>query len=101
MSHVALIVKIPALPGQRAELAAAMAAGLETAKGEEGTRFYILHEDAVDADALWVYEMYENQEGLAAHGGSEAFKLLGAAMKPFMGGRPEITFTNPIGGKGF
>jgi len=75
MSQVALIVKIPALPGQRAELAAAMAAGLETAKGEEGTRYYILHEDAVDADVLWVYEMYENQEGLAAHGGSEAFKL--------------------------
>ncbi|CAB4877187.1 unannotated protein [freshwater metagenome] len=101
MSQVTIIAKIPAAPGQRAQLAAAMQVALDTATTEAGTRFYILHEDAVDADVLWMYEMYEDQDALAAHSGSESFKALGPAIKPFLGGRPEFTFATPIGGKGF
>lgn len=101
VSQVTIIAKIPAAPGQRDELIAAMQGALDGEKDEAGTRFYILHKDAVDADVLWVYEMYESQEALAEHGGRESFKVAGRAMKPFMGGRPEITFATPIGGKGF
>jgi quinol monooxygenase YgiN len=100
VSKVVVIAKIPAAPGQRAELASAMQAALATAATEPGTRYYILHEDAVDADVLWMYEMYDDQDALAAHSSSDAFKALGPAMKPFMGGRPELTFANPVGGKG-
>jgi quinol monooxygenase YgiN len=44
--------------------------------------------------------MYENQDALNVHMGSEAFKALGPAIGPFLGGRPELTFLGPIGGKG-
>ena len=100
MSHVAVIAKIPAAPGQRDQLVAALQAALETADQEPDTLRYILHEDTADADVLWFYEMYTDQDALVAHGSSDAFKALGAAMKPFMGGRPELTFLKPLGGKG-
>ncbi len=101
MSQVAVIAKISALPGQRAELAAAMHAAVDAAGHEAGTRYYILHEDGVEADVLWMYEMYESQEALGEHSGTESFKALGPAIRPFLAGRPVLTFATPIRGKGF
>jgi len=100
MSQISVIAKIPAAPGKRDDLAAALQTALETAGGEAGTRYYILHTDDKDADVLWMYEMYESQSDLESHMGSEAFKALGPAITPFLGGRPELIFTKPIGGKG-
>jgi len=101
MSQISVIAKIPAAPGKRDELATALQTALDTAKGEAGTRYYILHTDDADADMLWMYEMYESKADLESHMGSEAFKALGPAIGPFLGGRPELIFTTPIGGKGF
>jgi quinol monooxygenase YgiN len=98
---VSVLAKLPAAPGKRAELAAAFQAAIDNAQGESGTIYYILHEDAKDADALWVYEMYTEQAALDAHSSSDAFKALGAVLGPFMGGRPELTFLKPLSGKGF
>lgn len=100
MAKVAVWAKIPAAPGKRDDLAKALEVGLETAKGEAGTIYYILHTDATDPDALFMYEMYESQDALNAHMGSEAFKALGPTLAPFLGGRPELNFLGPIGGKG-
>lgn len=99
--RIGVIARIPAAPGKRDELAAALQGALATAAGEEGTIYYILHEDKVDADALWMYEMYVDQAALDAHMGTEAFKALGPVIGPFLGGRPELTFLTAIGGKGF
>jgi quinol monooxygenase YgiN len=98
--QVALIAKIPAAPGKRDELAAAMKTGLDTAAGEAGTLYYILHADAKDPDTLWVYELYTDQSAVDAHMGTDAFKALGPVMAPFLGGRPQLTFLTPLGGKG-
>ncbi len=61
---------------------------------QDGTR------DAVDANVLWMYEVYTDQAALDSHMASEAFKALGPAIRPFLAGRPELTFCKPIGGKG-
>ena len=100
MSKIAVIAKIPAAPGKRADLVAALQGALQTAEGEAGTLVYVLHEDAKDADVLWMYEQYTDQAALDAHMGSEAFQALGGVIGPFLGGRPELTFLNPVGGKG-
>lgn len=97
---VAVMAKIPAAPGKREELVGALRQALDTAQGEPGTRYYLLHADASDADTLWMYELYDSQEAFQAHAGSEAFKALGPALAPYLGGRPELTFMTPIGGKG-
>jgi len=100
MADIGVIAKITAQDGKRADLAAALQGALDAAETEPGTLTYVLLEDAVDANALWMYEMYENQAALDAHMGSDAFKALGPAIGPFLAGRPELTFCKPLGGKG-
>ncbi len=100
MSKVAVWAKIPAAPGKREELITALQAALATAQGEAGTIYYMLHTDATDADALYMYELYESQDALNEHMGSEAFKALGPAIGPLLGGAPQLSFLGPVGGKG-
>jgi quinol monooxygenase YgiN len=100
MSKVAIIAKIVALEGKRAELATAMQVALANAEGEAGTEKYILHEDGANAEVLWMYEIYTDGDALAAHGSSPAFKEFGKSIGHLVAGRPEITILNPIGGKG-
>jgi quinol monooxygenase YgiN len=100
MADIAVIAKITAQEGMRTELAGALQGALDAAENEPGTLYYLLLEDAVAADVLWMYEMYTDQAALDSHMGSDAFKALGPAIKPFLAGRPELTFLKPIGGKG-
>lgn len=100
MSQVSLIVKLPAAEGKGAELAEAFKAAFEHVNKEDGTRYYILHQDVSNADVLWIYELYENQAAADAHLGADWFKPFGASLAPFMGGRPEMHFVTPLGGKG-
>ncbi len=100
MSKIAVIAKVKAIEGKREALVGALQAGLDTAAGEPGTIFYILHEDAADEHTLWVYEMYADQAAVDAHLSSDAYKALGPAIRPFLDGRPELTVVKPIGGKG-
>lgn len=100
MSQIAVIAKIPAQPGQRDAVVAGLRAMLDHVETEPGTITYILHEDAKDADVLWMYEIYADQAAFDAHGTSEAMKALGGAIGAHLGGKPELTFLTPIGGKG-
>ena len=100
MSTIAVIAKITAQPGKRADVVAGMASFLPQVESEPGTLVYTLLEDQADADVIWVYEEYADQASLDAHGSSDAMKALGGSIGPFLAGRPELTFTNIAGGKG-
>lgn len=100
MSHVAAIARLTAAAGQRSGLADALQLALDNVGTEDGTTHYILHTDDNDADVLWMYELYRSQADLEAHMGSPWFAELGPAIAPYLGGRPELTFVTPIGGKG-
>jgi len=97
---VAVLAKIPALPGRRDELVAALHAFIDNANTEAGTLLYILHTDAKDPDSVYFYELYADQDALTAHGTSDAFKELGKGMRDLAGGRPELTILTPVVGKG-
>jgi quinol monooxygenase YgiN len=73
---------------------------LSEVEKEPGTLAYILHEDAKEEDVLWFYEVYSDQDAFKAHGSAEWMKALGPKLAPLMGGRPELIFLNPVGGKG-
>jgi quinol monooxygenase YgiN len=100
VSAVACIAKLSSAPGKRAELAAALQVALDHVEQEPGTRYYLLHEDAKDADVLWMYELYEGQADFDAHRHASWMAELGPSLAPLLGGRPELTFLTPIGGKG-
>ena len=97
---VAVLARIPARPGGRAELVAALRQAIDNANREEETRYYILHTNDADPDAVMLYELYENEAALVAHGSSDAFKALGASLRDVAGGRLEITRLTPVIGKG-
>jgi quinol monooxygenase YgiN len=100
MSTIALLAKLPAAEGKGGELAEAFKAAFEHVNKEDGTRMYVLHVDAANADMLWVYELYENQDAANAHMGADWFGPFSMSLAPFMGGRPELMFLTPLGGKG-
>ena len=97
---VAVFARIPAQPGKRDELVAALKAAIDNANTEQDTRLYILHTNDADPDAVLFYELYTNEAALVAHGSSDAFKALGASLRDLAGGRPEITRLTPVMGKG-
>ncbi len=97
---MAVYARIPAQPGRRDELVAALQQAIENANDEDGTRLYILHTNDADPDAAFFYELYTDEAALIAHGTSDKFKALGASLRDIAGGRPEITRLTPVGGKG-
>ncbi|MEI7971157.1 MAG: putative quinol monooxygenase [Actinomycetota bacterium] len=100
MSKVAVAVKLRIKAGQRDAFTEAVKPGLVTAQGESGTQTYIFHHDALDADVVWFYEMYADQDAFQAHMGSDAFKAFSKSLGEFIDGAPEFNMLTPIGGKG-
>ncbi len=100
MSRVAVVVKLKIKQGQRDAMSEAVKPGIETAKGEVGTKFYVFHHDAVEPNTVWFYELYADQDAANLHMGSEAFKSWSKTLAPFVDGAPEFSFLTPIGGKG-
>jgi quinol monooxygenase YgiN len=100
MSKVVVAVKLRIKSGQRDAFTEAVKPGLATAQSESGTLTYIFHHDAVDADVVWFYEMYADQDSLNVHMGSDAFKAFSKSLGDFVDGAPEFNFLTPIGGKG-
>jgi quinol monooxygenase YgiN len=75
----ALIVKMTVKEGMRDAMAEKLAAMMPVVENEEGTELYLLHDDAADANVLWMYELYTDGDALAAHGGSpEMAELMGS-----------------------
>lgn len=101
MSKVAVIAKLTAADGKRDELQAALAdVGMANVAAEPGTLLYALNADTKDPNVLWFYELYEDGDALAAHGGSEAMKEMGRTIAPFMAGRAEVHVLDPVAAKG-
>ncbi|MGD9702442.1 MAG: putative quinol monooxygenase [Acidimicrobiia bacterium] len=94
------MAKLAAAPGRRDELVAVLQLALDNVENEAGTTYYLLHADDNDADLLWMYELYEAKEDLQAHMGAPWFAELGPKLAPLLGGRPELNFMTPLGGKG-
>lgn len=95
-----MLARIPAQPGKRDELVAALQAAIDNAQGEDGTLLYLLHTNDADPDAVLFYELYSSEAALVAHGTSDAFKAIGASLRELAGGRPELTKLTPVAGKG-
>jgi quinol monooxygenase YgiN len=63
---------------------------------EPGCLAYQLTKSRTEAGTYKVLELYASEEALKAHGGSDYFKAAGAAMGPFMAGRPDIEYLDAV-----
>jgi quinol monooxygenase YgiN len=64
---------------------------------ESGCLMYQLTKSKTEAGIYKVLELYASEDALKAHGASDYFKAAGAAMGPFMAGRPEIEYLDAVG----
>ena len=92
-----LIGKMTAVPGQRDQLIAIL---LEASKGMAGCLSYVVAKDANDVNAIWVTEVWKDQES------HKASLTLPAVQQAIMKGKSMITgfgerfVTEPVGGVG-
>jgi len=92
-----LIGRIRAVPGQRAALAAVL---VQDDGAMPGCLSYVVAEDPVDADVLWVTEVWANE---AAHKASLTLPQVQAAIaegRPLIAGFDSHVATNVLGGIG-
>ena len=63
---------------------------------EPGCLAYQLTRSRAEAGAYKVLELYATAEDLKTHGSADYFKAGGAALGPFMAGRPEIEYLDAV-----
>ncbi|KQV58335.1 MULTISPECIES: putative quinol monooxygenase [unclassified Caulobacter] len=63
---------------------------------EPGCLAYQLTKSRTEAGTYKVLELYASADALKAHGGTDYFKAAGAAMGPFMAGRPDIEYLDAV-----
>ena len=92
-----LIGQMKASAGKRAELAAIL---LEGTGAMPGCLSYIVAEDVVDPDALWITEVWDSQRSHADSLKLPAVQAAIAKGRPLIAGFGSRTETAPMGGVG-
>ncbi len=72
MAKTSMIVKLTAQDGKRDDLLAALNKMLGAVNEEPGTEIYAFNLDTTDENAIWIYELYTDEDALATHTGSDA-----------------------------
>ena len=92
-----LIGKMKAAPGQRDALVSIL---LEGVSGMPGCLSYVVAHDPADPDAIWITEVWTDEE---SHKGSLSLPSVQAAItaaRPMIAGFDSHVVTEPVGGVG-
>lgn len=92
-----LIGRIRAVSGQRDALIALL---LEGTEGMAGCLSYIVAKDSVDADAIWVTEVWDNQASHTASLQLPQVRAIIPRARPLIAGFDNRHETMPVGGIG-
>lgn len=92
-----LIGKLNIAPGRRGDVVQAL---VEGTKGMPGCLSYVIAEDAVDANAIWVTEVWDRKESHLASLTLPAVQEAIARARPHITGFGERFETVPVGGPG-
>jgi quinol monooxygenase YgiN/uncharacterized glyoxalase superfamily protein PhnB len=92
-----LIGKMLAVPGERATL---MATILESSMAMPGCLSYVVARDQVDENAIWITEVWDNEESHKASLLLPAVQSAIARARPLIAGFGESTTTEPVGSVG-
>jgi quinol monooxygenase YgiN len=90
---------LTAAEGKADDLRAALQAMVAAVDANEpGVAAYTLHTSESDPNAFYLYEQYDDEESLQAHGQTEHMAAFGASLRDLLGGRPEIIKLAVVGG---
>ena len=85
-------IHIEAKPGEEARLAASLQALIEPTMAEPGVRLFLPYRSPTDPKAFFIYELYEDAAGWAAHQQTPHFKAFVDDMLPRLARRDRMPF---------
>jgi quinol monooxygenase YgiN len=100
MSKVSLLIKFTAKPGMRDMLMEHFRSLVETVNIEEGTIDWAVHISPIEPDAVWLYEVYQDQAAMDTHNITEANAQAKIKTSELTIARPEVFPLMTIAGKG-
>jgi quinol monooxygenase YgiN len=92
-----LITKMVTVPGQREALIAILLGGVS---GMPGCLSYVVAKDRVDANAIWITEVWDSEQSHRAALSLPAVQGAIARGKPLIAGFGDRAVTEPAGGHG-
>ena len=95
MTQTSLFVKFTAKPGRRDEALAALQEAAAAVEAEDGTLVYSFHLDKGDADVVWGFELYADDEALTVHSSSDALATLLGALGDVLAEPPMMAMADP------
>lgn len=98
MAKHSLIAKLVCAEGRNTEFEAELATLIEASNEEAGLEIYSVHRD-VD-NIYWFFELYTDDDAVAAHGKGDAMRVAMAATGAFLAAPPEIHRLTPVAAKG-
>lgn len=91
-----LMVRLTANAGMRPALLDLLNTYADGLAEEPGTELFIVSMDPGDANIVWLYEIFADEDAENAHRASEGFAALMAAMPPLLDGPPAVLRTVPL-----
>ena len=99
-TRFALINRLTAKPGKRAEVIRMLLASGESFRDDAACLLYLVSEDAGDPDLIWVQDLWSSEaEHTAALSAPQLRPYIDRTM-PLLEGMPEQIRLKPAGGKG-
>ena len=91
-----LLVRLASAPGRRAALLDVLNRYTDGLSEEPGTEVFIVHLDPDDADIVWLYEVFRDEEAQTAHRSAEGFAQLMTDLPDLLSGPPGILRLDPL-----
>ncbi len=92
--------KLTAQAGKRAEFVEIMTRAAALVGKFPGCHLYIVNEDLADETAIWIYEMWDDEEAHDASLKDEQVRALISEATLLMNGKPEGAKLRVVGGRG-
>jgi quinol monooxygenase YgiN len=97
---IVIFTRLHAAPGHAEQVMAAFEALHERAADEPGTLAFAIHVAADDPNVLLGYEVYADDDALAAHRDSDAVRDAVRTFGELLDGPSEVTYARLVRGKG-
>ena len=91
-----LMVRLTAVAGMRPALLDLLNTYADGLAEEPGTELFIVSLDPDDANIVWLYEIFADEEAENAHRASQGFAHLMSAMPEMLEGQPAVLRTVPL-----
>jgi quinol monooxygenase YgiN len=94
--RVGLFVRLICKQGGRAAVLDAVNRYMDDLTAEPGTEVFVLAVDPDEADVVWLYEWFRDDEALQAHRSSEPFHALMRELPAGLGAPPAMIRIDPL-----